>query len=262
MLVNGEIYARASSQHNGLKKWSFPRCSGESYIPTIRGIYAMDIGQGLLTSAEMCGPVYGGVWFQPTCEVATFALRSWTVGCGGRAETERCSCVNIWAFREREGLPVLLEVVLPLEALPADLAGEGELGRFVRPFVDHEVVWFGEAALAVLADVLALGPHLAPELAPAVLVLNLHYGEHGCCWLCRCLLMLLLASRCTAAPYCNLGLGAGRSSQPDRPSSPLLLETHKHNTNQSLNNHLVYSNTNTRLLLRCRNILRAFSCIH
>lgn len=75
---------------------------------------------------------------------------------------------------------MLLQVVLALEALAAHLAGEAQLGALVRPLVDHQVVGLGEAALAVLADVLALGSHLShPELSSTVLVLDLHYGEHG-----------------------------------------------------------------------------------
>lgn len=72
--------------------------------------------------------------------------------------------------------PVLFEVVLTLERLAARLAREGDV-ILVRPLVDHEVVGLSEAALAVLADELALGPHLAPEFA-TVVRLNGHYGEH------------------------------------------------------------------------------------
>lgn len=74
--------------------------------------------------------------------------------------------------------PVLLEVVLPLEGLAARLAREGDV-VLVRALVDHEVVGLGEAALAVLADELALGAHLAPELGPPLVRLHLHDGEHG-----------------------------------------------------------------------------------
>jgi hypothetical protein len=73
---------------------------------------------------------------------------------------------------------VLTQVVLPLERLPADLAGVSELRTLVSAFVDHEVVALGEAALAVLADEFALGPHLPPEVPRPVLVLDLHYREH------------------------------------------------------------------------------------
>lgn len=73
---------------------------------------------------------------------------------------------------------MLLEVVLTLEALAANLAGEGEFGALVGALMDHEVVGLGKAALAVLADKLAFGAHLPSELAPAVLVLYLHDGEH------------------------------------------------------------------------------------
>lgn len=79
--------------------------------------------------------------------------------------------------------PVLLEVVLTLEGLAASFAREGDV-ILVRPLVDHEVVGFGEATLAVLADKLALGPHLAPKFA-TVVRLNGHYSEHrrGVEWL-------------------------------------------------------------------------------
>lgn len=85
------------------------------------------------------------------------------------------------AVRPRCKLPpttsVLLEVVLPLEGLAADLAGEGDV-VLVGALVDHEVVGLGEASLAVLADKLAFGPHPLPELPP-LFGLDLHYREHG-----------------------------------------------------------------------------------
>lgn len=80
-------------------------------------------------------------------------------------------------------VPVLLEIVLPLEGLSADLAGEGHVD-LVAALVDHEVVGLGEAPLAVLADVLlvrrALGAHLLPpaELPAVPLCLHRHYREH------------------------------------------------------------------------------------
>lgn len=86
------------------------------------------------------------------------------------------------------GVPVLFQVVLALEALAAHLAGERQLGTLVRALVDHQVVALGEAALAVLADELALGAHLATELAPADVVVDLHYGEHLGARLPRCAL--------------------------------------------------------------------------
>lgn len=72
---------------------------------------------------------------------------------------------------------MLFEVILPLERLAADLAGEGDV-ILVAALVNHQVVGFGEAALAILADELALGPHLAAELPPVV-TLHLHNREHG-----------------------------------------------------------------------------------
>lgn len=73
---------------------------------------------------------------------------------------------------------MLFQVVLTLETLPTNLTAESQIGTLVRTFVNHEIVGLGEPALTVLADELTLGPHLAPELAAAVLVLDLHYGEH------------------------------------------------------------------------------------
>lgn len=79
------------------------------------------------------------------------------------------------------GLPVLFKVVLPLEALPADLTGEREFGWLMRALMDHEVVWLGEPTLAVLAHVLTFGPHLPHAKLPAAsVVLDLvHYRKHG-----------------------------------------------------------------------------------
>lgn len=71
---------------------------------------------------------------------------------------------------------VLLEVVLALERLATGLTRECDV-ILVRPLVDHEVVGLGEATLAVLADKLALGSHLAPKLA-TVVRLDGHYGKH------------------------------------------------------------------------------------
>lgn len=76
---------------------------------------------------------------------------------------------------------MLFEVVLPLEGLAADLAGEGHV-VLVTALVDHQVVGLGKASLAVLADELdgALGSHLLPpaELPAVPLCLHRHYREH------------------------------------------------------------------------------------
>lgn len=76
---------------------------------------------------------------------------------------------------------MLLEIVLPLEGLSADLAGEGHV-VLMAALVDHEVVGLREAPLAVLADELyrALGAHLLPpaELPAVPLCLHRHYREH------------------------------------------------------------------------------------
>lgn len=71
---------------------------------------------------------------------------------------------------------MLLEVILTLERLAADLARERDV-ILVTALVNHQVVRLGKATLAVLADELALGPHLASELPPVV-TLHLHNREH------------------------------------------------------------------------------------
>ena len=91
--------------------------------------------------------------------------------------------VYIYIGKEYSGqnVPVLLEVVLPLEGLSADLTGEGHI-VLMAALVDHEVVGLREAPLAVLADELyrALGAHLLPaaELPAVPLCLHRHYREH------------------------------------------------------------------------------------
>lgn len=72
---------------------------------------------------------------------------------------------------------MLTQIVLPFEALPAHLAAVGELGALVRALVYHQVVGLGEPTLAILADELALGAQLAPEV-PGVVLVDLHHGEH------------------------------------------------------------------------------------
>lgn len=74
---------------------------------------------------------------------------------------------------------MLFKVILPFETLAANFAAESQFGTFVRPFVDHQVVGFVEAALAIFADKLALGPHFPTKLTPTNVVLNLHYRKHG-----------------------------------------------------------------------------------
>lgn len=75
---------------------------------------------------------------------------------------------------------MLLEVVLPFEALAADLAAEGELGALVGPLVDHQIVGFGEAALAVLADEFTFSAHFPAKLAATNVVVDLHNRKHVC----------------------------------------------------------------------------------
>lgn len=73
---------------------------------------------------------------------------------------------------------MLFKIILALEALPADLAAERQLGTLVRPLVYHQIVALGESALAVLAYELAFRTHLPAELSAAHVVLNLHYRKH------------------------------------------------------------------------------------
>lgn len=95
---------------------------------------------------------------------------------------------------------MLLEIILPLETFPADLAAESQLGTLVRPLVYHEVVALGESALAVLADELALWTHLPPELPAAVIILYVHYRKHGCFFLSVLLPYLKEKKRNTHTP--------------------------------------------------------------
>lgn len=73
--------------------------------------------------------------------------------------------------------PVLAQIVLSLETLPANFAAEGELRTLMGPFVYHQVVGLGEPTLAVLADELAFWAQFASEI-PCVVLVNLHHGEH------------------------------------------------------------------------------------
>lgn len=97
-----------------------------------------------------------------------------------REQQIRSMTIEIYPGNEKM-VPVLLEVVLPLEGLSADLAGEGHV-VLMAALVDHEVVGLREAPLAVLADELyrALGAHLLPaaELPAVPLCLHRHYREH------------------------------------------------------------------------------------
>lgn len=74
-------------------------------------------------------------------------------------------------------LPMLTQVILPLETFPTDLAAKGQLRALVGALVYHQVVGLGESALAVLADELALGAQFTPKV-PCVILVDLHHGEH------------------------------------------------------------------------------------
>lgn len=78
---------------------------------------------------------------------------------------------------------MLLQVVLPLEAFSAYFAAECQFGTLVSPLVYHKIVALCESPLAVLAYELTLGPHLPPKLPVTVIILDVHYREHGCCYL-------------------------------------------------------------------------------
>lgn len=72
---------------------------------------------------------------------------------------------------------MLLEVVLSLEGLAANLAGPRHV-VFMGALVDHQVVRFREPPLAKLADELAFRSVHFPAELPPVLRLNLHDREH------------------------------------------------------------------------------------
>jgi hypothetical protein len=78
-------------------------------------------------------------------------------------------------------LPVLFKVVLAFKGLAAHLAGEGYV-VLVTALMDHKIVRFGEASLAILADELnsAFGTHfLSAAKFPAMpLCLHRHYSKH------------------------------------------------------------------------------------
>lgn len=118
-------------------------------------------------------------------------------------------CVGRW---ERGDLlsnsPVLTQIITLLEVFAADLTGVGNLWGFVGALVYHQVVRLGETPLAILANELTLGAHLATEIRPAVIVVDSHYSKHFdrryifsalfslllliLCWLLLLLLLFLL----------------------------------------------------------------------
>lgn len=73
---------------------------------------------------------------------------------------------------------MLFEVILPLEALPTNLAAERQFRTLVRPLVYHQIITFSKSALAVFAYKFAFCTHLPAELSAAHVVLNLHYRKH------------------------------------------------------------------------------------
>lgn len=81
-----------------------------------------------------------------------------------------------------DDLPVLAQIVLALEVFAAHLARERDLGTLVGALVDHQIVRFGEASLAILADEFALWSHLTTKVRPAIIVINSHHRKH-CGWL-------------------------------------------------------------------------------
>lgn len=72
---------------------------------------------------------------------------------------------------------MLTQIVLPLKTLPTNFAAERQLWALMCAFMYHQVVGFGEAALAVLAHELAFWTQLAPEV-PCVIFVDLHHSEH------------------------------------------------------------------------------------
>lgn len=103
---------------------------------------------------------------------------------------------------------MLTQIITLLEVFAADLTGVGNLWGFVGAFVYHQVVRLGETPLAILANELTLGAHLATEIRPAVIVVDSHYSKHFdrryifsalfslllliLCWLLLLLLLFLL----------------------------------------------------------------------
>lgn len=73
---------------------------------------------------------------------------------------------------------MLTQIITLLEVFAADLTGVCYLGGFVRALVYHQVVRLGETPLAILANELTLGAHLATEIRPAVIVVDSHYSKH------------------------------------------------------------------------------------
>lgn len=76
---------------------------------------------------------------------------------------------------------MLTQIVLAFEVFAAHLARERHLGTLVRTLVDHQIVGFGEASLAILADEFALWSHLTTKVRPAIIVINSHHRKH-CGW--------------------------------------------------------------------------------
>lgn len=76
--------------------------------------------------------------------------------------------------------PMLAQIILSLVVFAAQLARERDLRTLVRALVDHQVVRFGEAALAELADELALWSHLTTKVRPTIVVINSHHRKHCC----------------------------------------------------------------------------------
>lgn len=72
---------------------------------------------------------------------------------------------------------MLFKIVLFLESFTAHFTRECHI-IFMGTLVYHQVVGFGEAALAILTDKLTLGSHLAPSELPPLVSLHLHYCKH------------------------------------------------------------------------------------
>lgn len=75
-------------------------------------------------------------------------------------------------------IPMLFEVILSFERLPAHFTGPRDV-VFMGPLVDHEVIWFRKPPLAKFADKFAFGPVHFPAELPPIFRLHLHYRKHG-----------------------------------------------------------------------------------
>lgn len=85
---------------------------------------------------------------------------------------------------------VLFKIILSFETFAADFAAEGELGTFVGPLVDHQIVRLRKPALAIFAYKFTFSAHFPAKLAATNVVVDLHNREHVAGFLSPPLLLL------------------------------------------------------------------------